>query len=377
MTAPPAAREAALVLDARVGTGPDRYRFRTADGVVSPDSFRSAELLALEEAWSADGRVLVPQAGYGVVGAVLAATADVVSTEASARAARLCRVNARRNGVDTTVELLADLGSLDGTFDAAVYVPKPYTATAVGKRRAADALAALRPGGRLLLAGRDRDGLARYERALRALCAPVDERRSAGDDRLLAATRPETVDPPPFVEPRTLSPTVGGVELSLRSVPGLFSASGLDRGTRLLAETVTPADGERVLDLACGYGPLGVHAGLAADVDLVLSDDDRVATRSAECSLRAAGVDGRVVTADCARGVSGPFDRVLCNPPTHAGDGVLADLFAGAADVLAPDGRLDFVRHRALSLRRHLDRFRVERRTVGEEHAVLSARPRD
>jgi 16S rRNA (guanine1207-N2)-methyltransferase len=166
------------------------------------------------------------------------------------------------------------------------------------------------------------------------------------------------------------------VDLSLRAVPGLFSASGLDDGTRLLLESVVLGDGERVLDLCCGYGAVGAYAGRVADGEVWLSDDDRVATRCAECSLRASGVDGTVLTADCLEGVADrTFDAVLCNPPTHAGEGVLAELLSGAYDVLAPGGRLNVVHHRALDLGEHLVRYGdAETLETGVDHVVLSAR---
>jgi 16S rRNA (guanine1207-N2)-methyltransferase len=323
--------------------------------------------------------VLVPEAGYGVVPMVLADASgiDVRATESSARAAALCRRNARENGVaDVTVALAADLAGLDGAYDAVAYAPRPYTPLSVGRQRLADACSLLRPGGRCYLAARERAGRARYASTLETIAGDVETVAERGDCTLLAATV-DGVDPPTYVTPRTLTPTVGDVTLSLRSVPGLFAAAGLDDGTRLLCEAVDPAPGERVLDLCSGYGAIGAYVARAgSDLDVVLTDDDRAATVCAECGLDATGVEARVVTADCLEGVSGPFDRILCNPPTHAGSGVLAELFAGARAALAPGGSLAFVRHRALDLSEHLDGFsRVRTRREGAEHVVRTAVP--
>jgi 23S rRNA (guanine1835-N2)-methyltransferase len=66
----------------------------------------------------------------------------------------------------------------------------------------------------------------------------------------------------------------------------------------------------------------------------------------------------------------------LCNPPTHAGDGVLSELFTGVSDVLASDGQLSIVHHCGLDLRSHLTHFgTIERRRTGDEHIVLNAVP--
>jgi 16S rRNA (guanine1207-N2)-methyltransferase len=364
-------------LEARVFDESRTYRFRAADGVVSKDALRPAALALLERLWERDpGRLLCPEANSGVVGTVAAVRADrTVMTESSARAAALCERNAAENDADATVRLRADLSRLDPTFDTVAYAPKGYAPLALGKRRVADALAALDPGGTLLLAGTARTGVDRYEATLSSLGARV-ERTGAGDCDVLEATRPETVDPPTYVTPRRLDPTVDGTDCSLVAVPGVFAAGGLDHGTRLLAESVSVADGERVLDLCCGYGALGVYAATSADAAVTMTDDDRVATRCAECSRRASGVAADVVTADCLEGVADrTFDRILSNPPTHAGSDVLAELLDGARDRLAADGRLDLVHHRSLDLREHLRGYgSVERRREGEEHVVLRAR---
>lgn len=351
------------------------YRFRTADGVCSKDAFRPAELALLETLHDKPlGDFLYPEANYGVVGTALADAADAVRmTESSARAARLCERNAAANGADASVSLLADLSELDSRFDTAAYAPKPYTPLAVGKERLVRALERLRPDGHLYVAGRERTGIGRYADALREV-APVE--RLGGECPVFRVSRPTGFEPPTYVTPSHIEATVDGVTFPLVTVPGLFSADRLDDGTRLLLETAEIGDGERVLDLPCGYGPIGAYAARVADCDVWLSDDDRVATRCAECTLDAAGVEGTVVTADCADGVpNGAFDAVLCNPPTHAGEGVLRDLFAGARDALAPGGRLVLVHHRSLDLSVHLRGFaNVRERRTGAEHVVHEAR---
>ncbi|WP_439027958.1 methyltransferase [Haloarchaeobius sp. DT45] len=368
-----------LTLEAQVADGPDRYRFRTAAGVHSADAFREAELLLLEHLWNTDlGDLCCLQANYGVTAVVLAARADTVqATESSARAAALCRRNCRENGVDATVDCLADPASLADRFDTVAYAPKPYTAIAMGKRRLAAGLAMLRPGGSCYLAAATRTGLSRYADCLREVTGEVERIGRDGEYELLRATRPSTLDRPTYATPSRFDATLDGVDCSFVTRPGLFSASSVDHGTRLLTETATVRDGQRVLDLCCGYGPVGTYGGLAADCEVYLTDDDAVATACAERSLAASGVDATVVTADCHQGVvDQTFDRVLCNPPTHAGDEVLRDLFAGAHTVLAPGGRLLLVHHCDLDLRPHLTRFdRVERRRIGREHVVLAASP--
>jgi len=369
-----------LTLGSRTADGPEQYRFRTADGLHSPDAFRDAELLLLETVWDqAPESALVVQANYGVVGTVLnAITSEVVMTETSARAARICRANVDRNGADARVELVASPDEVsaeqgDG-FEVACYAPAAYTPIELGTERIAAALSALDTGGTLYLAARKETGLNRYEDCLESIAVGVETVQKHGSERVLAAERPAEFDPPTYVTPRTIEPTVDGITLSLVTVPGLFSPTELDHGTRLLLECATVADGERVLDLACGYGAAGVYAASVADADVTLTDDDARATLCARRSLDATGVDGTVVTGDGTRGVpDSQFDRILCNPPTHAGDGVLTDLFSGAAEVLAAGGKMSVVHHSTLDLDNLLERVgSIRDREHGEEHTVVT-----
>lgn len=366
-----------LSLEAKIPDGPDEYQFRTAEGLLSPDAFRDAELSLLETLWDyALEDLLVLQANYGVVGTVLGARAtSVTMCETSARAVRLAQENLDRNDVTADVSLVTFPTDLNSSFETVCYAPKPYTPVEVGKQRLVDALSMLRRDGRLYVAGTKSSGITRYERCLANHAQAVERIRSAGPCRVIEATASGEFVPPQYVSCRTITSQVDDVDLTMVSEPGLFSAGALDRGTRLLLETATVEDGEAVLDLACGYGPVGACVGKSADVDVVLTDENARATACAEKTLDANGIAGTVVTADCLRGVDRQIDRVLCNPPTHAGSGVLSELFAGVADVLVPDGELSVVHHRALNLDEYLEHVgRITARETGDEHTVVTVR---
>jgi 23S rRNA (guanine1835-N2)-methyltransferase len=368
-----------LSLRAQVSTDRDTYRFRTADGLHSDSEFRPAELRLLDALWEQSlGTLLVVQANYGVLGTILDAVAtSVTMTDTSARATRLTRENTSINGTSATVSLCASPIELDSSFETACYAPKPYTPLEVGTQHIVDTLSVLEPGGTLYIAGSPSGGLNRYEACLRDNCASVEQVHSDGSVRVIAGTHPAAFDPVTYVNSTQLRTTVDGTTLTMQTKPGLFSATELDQGTRLLIETVTIEDGERVLDLACGYGPVGGYAASVADCSVVLTDDCARATACARRTLDATGVDAQVVTADCARSVEGQFDRILSNPPTHAGDGVLSEMFANAADLLADGGTLSVVHHSALTLDGHLSTVgSITERTSGSEHTVVTVERR-
>lgn len=346
--------------------------------MVSAGAFRTAELRLLRAIHGTDpGDHLSVQANDGAVGVALAASTESVRMiEASAHRARLCRHNAAANAVDARTAIVADHRRLRGGYDTASDAPESHTPIAVGKQRVADALEVLRPDGRLFLAAADRAGRSRYDDCLTELTGDCRTVTAADGCSVLVAERPAPFEPPRYASPTRFTVRIDGVSFPSFTAPGTFATGRLDDGTRLLAESATVEDGSQVLDLCCGAGPLGLYAATVADCSVTLTDDSRIATRAAACGLRASGVEAHVATADGVTGVAGErFDRVLCNPPTHAGDGVLASLLDGVRRVLRSDGELLVVHHRELDLRPQLRGYlSVTQRNTGEEPVVVVAR---
>lgn len=368
-----------LRLESRADTDADVFTFGTADGVLSKDEFRTTELLLLETVEPAPGdRALVVDANYGLVGVVLAAMnpgGHTVLAETSARAADLCERNLVANDrTNAAVELTADVADcVTRPFDLAAFAPKPYDPTDVVQQRIADALAALHPDAPLYVSARTNEGGKRYRRTLRDLAGDVETVLKHGNARVYRAIRPADFDPPRFVEEHRFEATARGATCTFETRSGLFSATGLDDGTRLLLEHLPDPDGGRVLDLACGYGAVGTFLGRTADCRLWLTDDDRVATSYAARNLDRNGVAAEaVVTADCLDGVGNQrFDLVASNPPTHAGAGVTSQLFRQAHEALAPGGRLVVVYNETLGYESELDGLFASTEVLADEDGYL------
>ena len=124
---------------------------------------------------------------------------------------------------------------------------------------------------------------------------------------------------------------------------GVFSSHGLDPGTALLIEALTPEPTARVLDLGCGWGAVGAAAAKAASKGhVVLTDVNRRAVHLARKNLRRNGITNAEVR-------PGPlfapvpeerFDWIATNPPYHVGRETILKLLAEAPDHLAPGGTL-------------------------------------
>ncbi|MBC7084112.1 MAG: class I SAM-dependent methyltransferase [Firmicutes bacterium] len=127
---------------------------------------------------------------------------------------------------------------------------------------------------------------------------------------------------------------------------GVFARGKLDRGTRLLIEAVDIPEGSVVLDLGCGYGPIGIAAAVLCPTCRVYMID--VNERACGLTRRNAALNGAAnVEVRCGTGfqpVKGmKFDLVLSNPPIRAGKRVLFEIIEEAAQHLKPGGRLVLV----------------------------------
>jgi 16S rRNA (guanine1207-N2)-methyltransferase len=131
-----------------------------------------------------------------------------------------------------------------------------------------------------------------------------------------------------------------------RTAPGVFSRGAVDRGTRLLLEAVTPEGARTILDLGCGYGPLGiVLAARAPRARVTLVDVNPRAAALAAGNIRDNGVPNAEACAGdgCAPVGDAQFDLILLNPPIRAGRVVVVRLLRDAHAHLAPGGRFYLV----------------------------------
>ena len=97
------------------------------------------------------------------------------------------------------------------------------------------------------------------------------------------------------------------------------------------------------MDLGCGYGAVGVAAGAANDIRVVLSDVNARAIETAKKNLENNGVRGEVVESDGFARIEGTFDYILTNPPIRAGKQVVYRLFSESAARLNAGGALYIV----------------------------------
>ncbi len=145
--------------------------------------------------------------------------------------------------------------------------------------------------------------------------------------------------------PRQICAVMRGRKIIFVTDSGVFSKRGLDYGTALLAEALHVPPAAHVLDLGCGYGPVGIAVALTVrNARVWLLDINPRAVQLAIHNARAAGVGDRVAvlqsdgTADLDPQLH--FDVVALNPPIRAGKSEIWRLYREARDRLHGNGEL-------------------------------------
>ncbi len=128
----------------------------------------------------------------------------------------------------------------------------------------------------------------------------------------------------------------------------LFASHEIDLGTRLLLRSIEVAHPpQRVLDLGCGYGVLGIAlAHRFPEAAVVLADSDLLAVRYARANAVLNGTrNAKAIGSVALEAVSpGQFDLIVSNVPAKVGDRAIEEEFVLAPRTrLAPGGAYWFV----------------------------------
>jgi 16S rRNA (guanine1207-N2)-methyltransferase len=199
----------------------------------------------------------------------------------------------------------------------------------------------------LWLAGENRSGIKSSAKRLSPIFQSVSKVDNARHCTLFRACNPTSPNPFDLERYKKTWPLmIAGTQINIVSLPGTFAHGKLDKGTRLLLDTMEelkPAG--QVLDFACGSGVIGLsllHLHPAAG--LTFLDVSALALESVRSSLRVNGMEAAVLASDGLSHLEGSFDWIISNPPFHRGIrndlDIARNFFAGAGDFLTETGKI-------------------------------------
>lgn len=145
--------------------------------------------------------------------------------------------------------------------------------------------------------------------------------------------------------------------LEIETTEGLFSPRGADAGTLSMVSAVELKSGQKLLDLGCGAGLVGIAAAkVLGEENVWMTDVDPAAVRCAAENAKRNGVENvHLCCGDAldAVDVSG-FDWILSNPPYHADFSVAKKFIEKGFNRLKIGGKLVMVVKRELWYRNKL-----------------------
>lgn len=118
---------------------------------------------------------------------------------------------------------------------------------------------------------------------------------------------------------------------------GVFSKKGLDFGTRTLLESIPNIKGD-ILDLGCGYGPIGIYLASMANVDMV--DVNKRSLNLAKKNALLNNVKVNIFESNIYEKINKKYDYIVTNPPIKAGKNVLYSFVFEATNYLKENGEL-------------------------------------
>lgn len=127
-------------------------------------------------------------------------------------------------------------------------------------------------------------------------------------------------------ERKTVSVELNGTLRKVQTASGIFSPSGLDKGTAVLLQHV-PTPRGRILDIGCGWGPITLSAAEQSPSSEVYGVD--VNERSidlARVNAKNFGLDNVIIGTPESVDPDLEFDTIWSNPPIRIGKAALHEL---------------------------------------------------
>lgn len=139
-----------------------------------------------------------------------------------------------------------------------------------------------------------------------------------------------------------------GHRLQLVTDKKCFSPHNIDRGTIELLKAVSPEPGQKIMDLGCGYGVVGIACGkITGPGNITMVDINPVAVSCARKNAELNFPDAAqmiILTGDGPGYVDGAdFDLILSNPPYHTDYAVAKGFIEKGFKKLKTGGRMIMV----------------------------------
>jgi 16S rRNA (guanine1207-N2)-methyltransferase len=143
-------------------------------------------------------------------------------------------------------------------------------------------------------------------------------------------------------KPKKIEAVFGEYRFSFLTDIGVFSKENVDYGSRVLINAIEPNEGKRILDVGCGYGPIGIVLGTLFPkqrIDMVDINDRAIELARKNISLNKRD-NVTVFKSNMYENVVDNYSMIISNPPIRAGKHIVHAIIENSIKHLLPEGEL-------------------------------------
>lgn len=144
---------------------------------------------------------------------------------------------------------------------------------------------------------------------------------------------------------RQIKAILRGKEFSFYTGSGVFSPEKVDIGTALLIKDSIIEPEAKILDLGCGYGPIGIAIKkIFPETKVFMTEINQRAVMLAKKNAKLNTAYVKITQGNLYEGIKDEkFDIILVNPPMAAGKQLCFAMIEQAKEHLAQNGTLQLV----------------------------------
>jgi len=123
---------------------------------------------------------------------------------------------------------------------------------------------------------------------------------------------------------------IGNHEMILHTDRGVFSRSKLDYGTKVLLENINyQLDYKTIIDMGCGYGPIGIFSAKSCPKSKVIMADvnERAVLLARENIAKNNVENANAYVSFLFENINEKADLIISNPPIRAGKNTVFNLY--------------------------------------------------